>query len=76
MMTHSAARGRFSTKINIRGEGFSKPVTFTLTSGVVHDSKAFATLMGTRWFAGFQTKLPTRIPGNTYSIRSSINARL
>ncbi|MBP2304579.1 transposase [Azospirillum melinis] len=43
------SRGGFSTKIHIRAEGLGKPVTFTLTGGEVHDSKAFATLMGTGW---------------------------
>ena len=43
------SRGGFSTKIRIRAEGLGKPVTFTLTGGEVHDSKAFATLMGTGW---------------------------
>jgi transposase len=42
-------RGGLSTKIHIRAEGLGKPVTFTLTGGEVHDSKAFATLMGTGW---------------------------
>jgi hypothetical protein len=43
------SRGGLSTKIHIRAEGLGKPVTFTLTGGEVHDSKAFATLMGTGW---------------------------
>jgi transposase len=43
------SRGGFSTKIHIRAEGLGKPVTFTLTGGEVHDSKAFATLMGSGW---------------------------
>lgn len=43
------SRGGFSTKIHIRAEGLGKPVTFTLTGGEVHDSKAFATLVGTGW---------------------------
>lgn len=43
------SRGGFSTKIHIRAEGLGKPVTFTVTGGAVHDTKAFATLMGTGW---------------------------
>ncbi|WP_247895020.1 IS5 family transposase [Azospirillum brasilense] len=43
------SRGGFSTKIHIRAEGLGKPVTFSLTGGEVHDSKAFATLMGSGW---------------------------
>jgi len=43
------SRGGLSTKIHIRAEGLGKPVTFTLTGGELHDSKAFATLMGSGW---------------------------
>lgn len=43
------SRGGLSTKIHVRAEGLGKPVTFTLTGGEVHDSMAFAALVGTGW---------------------------
>ncbi|MCW2241862.1 IS5 family transposase [Azospirillum canadense] len=43
------SRGGYSTKFHVRAEGLGKPVTFWLTGGEVHDSKAFARLMGTGW---------------------------
>lgn len=43
------SHGGFSTKIHIHAEGLGNPVSFTLTGGEVHHSKALVTLMGSGW---------------------------
>jgi hypothetical protein len=40
------SRGGFTTKIHIRAEGLGKPVTFSLTSGQVHEHAAVRHLDG------------------------------